>query len=154
MAAHPRNPGSNNPRNVAARIKRAAEATHTRSDNTHALQRDVAELKANVTSYDEKLQATSRKVGSLETKVDAHDKLLTDPRNPRGLPRVIELIELLDGRTVELERALEVGTQGGRKSFLRALRDANVSDEQLRMALTIIDDDSQELNLSDDELLT
>lgn len=113
----------------------------------------------------------TQRVTSLEDKLaretersDSHEKMLTDPNASSGLvitragmarahERITELNNVLNGRIDVMQQAIEA-MQRGRKSFISTLRDAGVTDEQIRETLIILGNGDGEVDLTDDELFT
>jgi hypothetical protein len=118
-------------------VELTAEVLHAAViDRIARLEDDVNNLKKDARRSQADFKALEKAVA------EDHDNMVH-----RVIPRIQTVEEILG----EHAEALQEGVNGGRKSFIQALRDRNVSDDDIREVLVILDD-GNELNLNDSDL--
>ncbi len=87
-----------------------------------------------------------------ETLLEAHHTALFDDKEDTGLVRAHQKIEELGIDQAALAQAFKEAQEGGRKSFIQALRRHHVDDSMIRYVLDIIDNEANLDDLSDSDL--
>ena len=114
------------------------------ADILHALADEVRAVKTVQATQARRLDEHGKAIAGLKPALTAaHGKA-------DALDRRIKALESIIG-TPRFAAALEAGVNGGRKSFIKALRDAKVTDEHIREVLVLVDD-GNEVDMTDEQL--
>jgi hypothetical protein len=118
------------------------------------VQADLAPIKARVTSLEDKVGAFDTATGLLTSPHVKGGLVRTNKGMERSHKRITALSEALHGRLDVLQQAIESAQIGGAKSFMSALRDAQVDDDTINRTLLIVRTENVDTDLTDAELFT